>query len=93
MIERIRCTADHTRYAARLEGRRGHRSSSNALNLDAAVMSRSTSSSTVCFARRCQVFHDAVEFLNNGIDQRIVVLDGALKQSADTGNLIAAKLG
>ena len=39
------------RYAARLERRRDHRSSSNVLSFEAAVVSRSTISSTVCFAR------------------------------------------
>jgi hypothetical protein len=36
---------------AKLEGRSGHKSSSNALSREAAVVSRSTIDSTVCFVR------------------------------------------
>ena len=52
-------------------------------------MSRSTISSTAFRAPGVKVFHGAIEFFDDGINQRIVVLHGALKQ-ADNVKLVSA---
>jgi hypothetical protein len=68
------------RYAAKLEGRSGHKSS-NALSREAAVVSRSTNLNCLFRASGVKVFRGAVEFFDNGIYQCIVVFHSALKHT------------